>query len=412
MSDRADTLRFDSIAEAIKDIRDGKMIILVDDEDRENEGDLVFAAEKATPEMINFMAKYGRGLICLALDSVRVEQLNLPLMVSHNESMHGTNFTVSIEAATGVTTGISAADRARTIQAAMAENAKPSDLKRPGHIFPLRARDGGVLVRVGHTEGSVDLAKLAGLRAGGVICEIMSEDGTMARAPELRTFADHHKLKLVTIADLIDYRKKNEMLVTKLAEANLPTQYGTFRLIGFQSIMDQSDYVALIKGTWTPDEPILVRVHSECLTGDVFGSYRCDCGKQLQVAMKMVEDAGKGVILYLPQEGRGIGLINKIKAYDLQDQGADTVEANHKLGFKEDLRDYGIGAQILTMLGVRKMKLMTNNPRKIVGLQGYHLEVVDRVPLEIGAMPDNVGYLKTKKTKLGHLLSIEDEKTE
>lgn len=405
MAKRDDTeLRFDKIEEAISDIRDGKMIVLVDDPDRENEGDLVGAAAKVTPGMINFMATHGRGLICLALDSQRVEQLQLPLMVQRNESGFGTNFTVSIEAATGVTTGISAADRARTIQAALVPNAIPQDLNRPGHVFPLLAQDAGVLKRCGQTEGSVDLTRLAGLPPGGVICEILNEDGTMARYPQLRKFADEHDLKLVTIADLIHYRKKNEILVKRQAEASLPTGFGTFQIIAFQSMLDDSDYIALVKGAWEEDEPILVRVHSQCLTGDVFGSFRCDCGDQLYAAMKKVEEEGKGVIVYLPQEGRGIGLINKIKAYVLQDEGADTVEANHRLGFDEDLRDYGMGAQILSLLGVKKMRLMTNNPKKIYGVQGHDLEVVERIPLEIEAHPSNEAYLLTKKLKMGHLL--------
>lgn len=397
-------LRFDTIEEAIADIQAGKMLILMDDPDRENEGDLICAAEQVTPEIINFMAKHGRGLICLALDSQRVQQLQLPLMVQHNEAEFGTNFTVSIEAATGVTTGISAADRARTIQAAMAPHATPQDLHRPGHIFPLLAQDGGVLQRAGQTEGSVDLTRLAGLTPGGVICEILNEDGTMARYPELREFADKHDLKLVTIADLIHYRKQNEIFVKHQAEANLPTEFGTFRIVAFQSTLDQSDSVALVKGEWQEDEPVLVRVHSQCLTGDVFGSFRCDCGGQLYAAMKRIEKEEKGVIVYLTQEGRGIGLINKIKAYALQEGGADTVEANHKLGLRTDLRDYGTGAQILSLLGIKKMRLMTNNPKKIVGLQGHDLEVVERVPLEIEAHPHNEHYLLTKKIKMGHIL--------
>lgn len=404
MDELSTDFRFDTVEEAIADIKAGKMIILSDDADRENEGDLVCAASLITPEIINFMATYGRGLICLSLDSQRVKQLDLPLMVQHNETEFGTNFTISIEAATGVTTGISAADRARTIQAAMELNAKPSDLHRPGHIFPLLAKDGGVLERAGQTEGSVDLTRLAGLPVGGVICEILKDDGSMARYPDLRKFADKHDLKFITIADLIQYRKQNETLVKKMAEASLPTAFGNFRIIAFQSISDENDYIALVKGQWEKDEPILVRVHSQCLTGDVFGSFRCDCGEQLYAAMKQVEAAGKGIILYLPQEGRGIGLINKIKAYLLQDEGADTVEANNKLGFSEDLRDYGIGAQILSLLGVTKMKLLTNNPKKIIGIQGHDLEVVERVPLETNANPSNEIYLRTKKHKMGHLL--------
>lgn len=398
-------IRFDSIPEVIEAIRKGEMIVLVDDEDRENEGDLVCAAETVTLEQINFMAKHGRGLICLALDGKRCDQLELPAMVLKNDSPFHTNFTVSIEAATGVTTGISAADRARTIQVAMADDAKPSDLTRPGHVFPLRAKNGGVLVRAGQTEGSVDLARLAGLKPGGVICEIMDDDGSMMRAPQLREFADQHGLKMATVADLIRYRKQNETLVEKTAEANLPTPYGDFRLIGYKTEIDQMEYIALVMGSWEPDEAVLVRVHSQCLTGDVFGSQRCDCGPQLNAAMKLVGEQGKGVILYLPQEGRGIGLINKIKAYHLQDKGADTVEANTKLGFLPDLRDYGLGAQILSNLGVRRMKMMTNNPKKIVGIQGHGIELVERVPLEIEAHIHNTEYLLTKKNKMGHLLS-------
>ena len=399
-------IRFDSVENGISAIGRGEMVVVVDDEDRENEGDLICAAEKVTPELINFMALHARGLICMPITAERANQLHLPLMVSENESPTGTNFTVSIESATGVTTGISAADRARTVLAAMAPDAQPNHLRRPGHIFPLLAHRGGVLKRAGHTEAAVDLARLSGLQPGGVVCEIMNEDGTMARYPELRKFADEHELLLITIADLIQYRKRNETLVKKQAEATLPTEYGTFHVIGFQSLLDDSDYVALVKGEWDPVEPVLVRVHSECLTGDVFGSFRCDCGPQLQAAMQMVEHEGKGVILYLPQEGRGIGLLNKLRAYKLQEDGVDTVEANHRLGFKEDLRDYGMGAQMLYMLGVRQMRLMTNNPRKIVGVQGHGLEVVERVPLEIKKNPGNEQYLKTKKKKLGHLLNV------
>lgn len=397
---------FNTIEEAIQAIRSGEIVILVDDEDRENEGDLVCAAEKITPEIINFMSKHGRGLICLALDAERTEQLDLPLMVSKNFMKFTTNFTVSIEAATGVTTGISAADRARTIQVAMAPDATPADLHRPGHTFPLRGKEGGVLVRSGHTEGSIDLSRLAGCRPGGVICEILSDDGTMARNPELKEFAQKYQLKIVTIADLIQYRKAHEVLVKQMAEAHLPTLYGDFRVIGFQSVLDDTDYVALVKGTWEKDEPVLVRVHSQCLTGDVFGSQRCDCGPQLEAALKLLEEAGKGVVLYLPQEGRGIGLINKIRAYRLQDQGADTLEANEQLGFQGDLRDYGMGAQILSLLGVTKMRLMTNNPKKLIGLQGHHLEVVERVSLQVASQPHNELYLLTKKEKMGHLLDL------
>jgi 3,4-dihydroxy 2-butanone 4-phosphate synthase/GTP cyclohydrolase II len=402
-------LRFDSIENAIRDIRQGKVIILVDDEDRENEGDFVCAAEHVTPAIINFMAKHGRGLICLALHPAICDQLDLPLMVEDNQTPFGTNFTVSIEAAKGVTTGISTHDRARTILTAVNPKAKPKDLRKPGHIFPLRAKRGGVLVRAGQTEGSVDLARLAELRPAGVICEIMDEDGRMARYPSLRRMADEQGLMLVTIADLIRHRKSREVLVRRMAEARLPTRIGKdFRVIGFQNAYTDDDYVALVMGEWKPGDPVLVRVHSQCLTGDVFGSERCDCGMQLQTAMAMVAREGKGVILYLPQEGRGIGILNKIRAYHLQDAGADTVEANHRLGFGEDLRDYGIGAQILYDLGVRKLKLMTNNPRKIVGLSGHNLEVVERVPLQMPASMENRGYLMAKKAKLGHLLVFDN----
>lgn len=398
--------RFNSIEEAIKAIANGELIVVVDDEDRENEGDLLCAAEAATSEKINFMAKFGRGLICLPLDAETVKRLNLPLMVNNNNAKMGTNFTISIEASVGVTTGISAADRACTIAAAINPNSGIEDIRSPGHVFPLLASQGGVLRRAGHTEAAVDMAKLAKMLPGGVICEIMNEDGSMARVPDLLKFAKYHKLLIITIKDLIKYRKRNETLVIKKAEAMLPSQFGDFKVIGFQSVLDDSDYVALVKGEWAEDEPILVRVHSECLTGDVFGSYRCDCGPQLHAAMEMVQAEGKGVILYLPQEGRGIGLINKLQAYKLQEEGADTVEANHKLGFKADLRDYGMGAQMLFMLGVRRMRLMTNNPRKIVGVQGHGLEVVERIPLEIQSNPGNKKYMQTKKHKLGHILNI------
>ena len=397
---------FNSIEDAIKAISRGEVIVVVDDEDRENEGDLICAAEAVTSDIINFMAKYGRGLICLPLDAETVKRLNLPLMVTNNNASMGTNFTVSIEASVGVTTGISAADRARTIKTAINPESTIKDIRSPGHVFPLLARQGGVLRRAGHTEAAVDLAHMAKMLPGGVICEIMNEDGTMARVPELKKFADHHGLMLITIKDLIEYRKRNETLVIKIAEALLPSKYGEFQVVGFQSVLDDSDYVALVKGEWEEDEPVLVRVHSECLTGDVFGSFRCDCGPQLHAAMEKVEREGKGVILYLPQEGRGIGLINKLQAYKLQEEGADTVEANQKLGFKDDLRDYGMGAQMLFMLGVRRMRLMTNNPRKIVGVQGHGLEVVERVPLEILSNPGNKKYMHTKKYKLGHILNI------
>jgi len=397
-----------TIDEALLDIRKGKMIILVDDEDRENEGDLCIAAEKVTPQAINFMARYGRGLICLSLTEERVKELQLPLMVSDNTSPFKTAFTVSIEAKRGVSTGISAADRATTILAAIADGAKAEDLVRPGHVFPLQAKRGGVLVRTGQTEGSVDLARLAGLKPCGVICEIMNEDGTMARMPDLEVFANKHNLKIITIADLIKYRLQNECLVRRAAVTNLPTIYGgQFKAIAYQNEVDNQQHLALIKGEIHPGDEVLVRVHSECLTGDVFGSKRCDCGEQLHTAMRMVAKEGKGVIVYMHQEGRGIGLINKMKAYALQDQGKDTVEANMALGFGPDLRNYGLGAQILRDLGVRKIRLMTNNPKKIVGLQGYGLEVVERISIEIRPNRKNIGYLKTKKNKMGHLLTIE-----
>jgi len=398
---------FCTIEEAIQDIKEGKMIILVDDEDRENEGDLCMAAEFVTPEAINFMARYGRGLICLTITDEIAEQLKLTPMVPHNRSRFGTAFTVSIEAKRGVTTGISAADRATTIKTAIAKDATPDDLVSPGHVFPIIAKKGGVLVRTGQTEGSVDLARLAGLRPAGVICEIMKDDGTMARRPDLEIFAREHGLKIATIADLIRYRMKHESLIRRAAEATIPTKYGgEFKIIVYENDVDPMKHVALVKGDIRPEDEVLVRVHSECLTGDVFGSERCDCGEQLRVAMEMIKKEGKGVIVYMHQEGRGIGLVNKIKAYALQEQGKDTVEANLELGFKDDLRDYGIGAQILVDVGVRKMRLMTNNPRKIIGLEGYGITIAGRVPLEVRPCENNIHYLKTKKIKLGHILEV------
>ncbi|WP_027718121.1 bifunctional 3,4-dihydroxy-2-butanone-4-phosphate synthase/GTP cyclohydrolase II [Desulfovirgula thermocuniculi] len=400
--------RFNTIEEAIEDIRAGKMVVVVDDEDRENEGDLVMAAEKVTPEAINFMATYGRGLICMPITNQRADELDLPLMVSHNTDKHGTAFTVSVDHK-DTTTGISAYERAQTIKAILDPSTRPEDLRRPGHIFPLRAREGGVLRRAGHTEAAVDLARLAGLYPAGVICEIMKEDGTMARVPELMEFCRKHNLKIITIADLIKYRRRTEKLVRKVDEASLPTKYGEFTAVAYESILDGQGHLALVKGDLSRVEAPLVRVHSECLTGDVFGSRRCDCGEQLARAMEMIAKEGVGVLLYMRQEGRGIGLLNKIRAYKLQDQGKDTVEANEALGFPPDLRDYGIGAQILVDLGLKKIRLLTNNPRKIAGLEGHGLQVVARIPIEIRPGKYNRFYLVTKKKKLGHLLSVGDE---
>ncbi len=397
---------FASIEQAIDEIRRGRMVIVVDDEDRENEGDLTLAAEKVTPEAINFMARFGRGLICLALTEERCNQLELPLMVETNTSPYGTAFTVSIEARGKISTGISAADRSATIRTAIDPRTRPEDLLRPGHIFPLRARRGGVLKRAGQTEASVDLAKLAGLTPAGVICEVMNDDGSMARVPDLTKFAAEHGLLMVTVADLISHRLRNETLVKEVAAPRLPTEYGEFRIHAYRSDVTGDENIALVMGTIDPEEAILVRVHSQCLTGDIFGSARCDCGPQLNQALARIGIEGRGILLYLLQEGRGIGLINKLRAYELQDQGQDTVEANEHLGFRPDQRDYGIGAQILRNLGVRKMRLMTNNPSKYIALDGYGLEIVERVQLEVPPTDASRDYLRTKRDKLGHLLKL------
>jgi len=394
---------FSSIEEAIEDVRQGKMIVIVDDEDRENEGDLMIAAEKITPELINFMARFGRGLICLTLTKERTRKLGLSMMVDDNQSAFETPFTISIDARHGISTGISAADRAHTIKVAIDPESIKSDLVKPGHIFPLRAKEGGVLVRMGQTEASVDMARLAGLNPYGVICEIMNEDGTMARVSHLIEFIKEHGLKMITTKDLAEYRLMTEALVEEVTSTILPTYSGEFKSVAFKNLLDEQIHIALVKGEIKKDNPTLVRVHSQCLTGDVFGSYRCDCGEQLQKSMEMIEQEGTGVLLYLYQEGRGIGIINKLKAYALQDEGKDTVQANEELGFKPDLRDYGIGAQILRKLGLKKIRIMTNNPRKIVGLEGYGLQLVERVPIEVKAKKDNLKYLRTKQKKLGHM---------
>ena len=399
-----------SIHEAIKDIKAGKFVIIVDDESRENEGDLAIAAEKITPEAINFMAKHGRGLICLPIIGQRLDDLGIPLMVTDNTSQYSTAFTVSIEAKSQVTTGISAFDRAQTVKTVIDPNTGAEDLARPGHIFPIRAREGGVLVRAGHTEAIVDLARLAGFYPAGVICEIMDEDGTMARLPQLEAMASKFDLRIVTIADLIAYRLRHEKLVQKVTEAKLPTKYGEFTAVAYKSVVDAAEHVALAKGDISNGEPVLVRVHSECLTGDVFGSYRCDCGAQIEMALQSIAKEERGVFLYMRQEGRGIGFHNKLCAYALQDQGMDTVEANIALGFAPDLRDYGVGAQILADLGLHNIKLLTNNPKKVIGLESYGIKIVETVPLITPSTPYNIHYLETKQKKLGHILGIQEGK--
>ena len=393
-----------TVEEAIEEFRNGRFVIIIDDEERENEGDLTIAAQFATPEAINFMARYGRGLICVPMTHERLEQLHIPMMVNHNDSHFGTPFSVSVEARSGVTTGISAADRARTTQVLIDPKTRSNDLVMPGHVFPLRARDGGVLVRAGQTEATVDLCKMAGLYPAGVLCEIMNQDGTMSRLPQLKRFGKRHNLKIISVTQLIEYRMHKEKLVRRVADTVLPTQYGEWRCIAYKALTDPDEHVALVYGEVGGDEPTLVRVHSQCVTGDVFGSQRCDCGEQLEMAMKLISEAGKGVIVYMRQEGRGIGLHNKIKAYKLQDGGMDTVEANEALGFPADRRDYGIGMQILVDLGLSNLRLLTNNPEKRAGLEGYGLHVVERLPVRATPNEHNLRYLETKRTKMGHLL--------
>ena len=399
-----------SVEEGIKDFQDGKMVIIVDDEDRENEGDLAVAADKVTPEIINFMATHGRGLICAPIIGQRLEQLKLPIMVDDNTSRNTTAFTVSIDVRKGATTGISAFDRSATIQAMIDPMTEPEDLARPGHIFPLRYQEGGVLVRAGQTEGSVDLAKLAGLYPAAVICEVMADDGTMARMPQLETFTERFGIKIVSVAQVIAYRRLHETMIEKVAEARLPTRFGDFTAVAYKSTVDAAEHLALVMGDVASEEPHLVRVHSECLTGDVFGSQRCDCGAQIDLALQRIAEEGRGVFLYMRQEGRGIGLHNKIKAYALQDSGLDTVEANVQLGFSPDLRHYGIGAQILVDLGIKNMRLLTNNPKKVIGLESYGIKLVERVPIIVPTNAENEQYMQTKHDKLGHLLGLEESK--
>jgi 3,4-dihydroxy 2-butanone 4-phosphate synthase/GTP cyclohydrolase II len=400
-----DSYRFSPVEDILEDVRVGKVVVIVDDEDRENEGDLICAAEKISPETINFMATHGRGLICAPIEGAAAQRLGLPLMVRRNTESHGTNFTIAVDAAHGITTGISASDRAKTVEILANPLSEPQDLVRPGHILPLQAKEGGVLRRAGHTEAAVDLARMSGLEPAGVICEILNEDGTMARLPELIAFAEKHRLRIGTIADLIEHRRSREQLIERVEHIEMPTDFGVFDLYMYVSRLDPEEHhLALVKGTIRADEPTLVRVHSECLTGDVFGSRRCDCGSQLHSAMAQIESAGQGVLVYMRQEGRGIGLVNKIRAYKLQQEGLDTVEANEKLGFAPDLRDYGIGAQILHDVGVRKIRLMTNNPRKVVGLEGHDLEITEQVAIQGESNPHNEDYLRTKREKLGHKL--------